>query len=152
MKSARQGFAVIHTLVVLGFAGIIAAVAIPAYQDYRIRLQVTDLVRAATDCRRSVAEYYRERGMLPASAREAGCDDRVTPNANPLAVFRGEVIVQAVGALANQLGTKNLFAFRARCAGGECSGAPIVAWICSSSASPAASTTIPAKYLPASCR
>jgi type IV pilus assembly protein PilA len=151
MKSARQGFGVIKTFIVLGCVGIVAAVLVPAYQDYKIRLQVTDLVRAAADCRTAVATFYQERGTLPASAREAGCDERVTANANPLAVFRGEIIVQAVGALAAKLGPRNLFAFRASCAGGDCSGAPIVAWVCSPSATPAASTTIPAKYLPPSC-
>jgi type IV pilus assembly protein PilA len=137
-------------MLVLGVIGILAAVALPWYRDYTLRARVGELINAAATCKTAVGEFYLINGRFPASAREAGCSDRVTMNANPLAVFRGEIIIQAVGSLANQLGSRNLFAFRAVCADGACEGAPIKEWVCSPSGE--ASTTILPKYLPTSCR
>ncbi len=147
-----SGFTLIEIVIVVAVIGILAAVAIPAYKDYTVRTRVSELVNAAANCKTAVAEYYMMSGRLPVSAKEAGCPDNVTANANPLAVFNGEVIVQAVGGLAAQLGAQNIFAFRAVCSDGACAGGPIQAWSCSSSGKVASSTTIQAKYLPSSCR
>ena len=146
------GFAVIELSIVIGVLAILAAVALPAYRDYSIRSRVNDLIHAAAICREAVNDFYQARGIFPVSAAQAGCAERVTANANPLAVFRGEVIIQAVGPLASELGTRNIFAMRAVCADGDCRGERIVEWICSASARPAASTTILPKYLPQACR
>ena len=147
-----SGFTLILIVIVLGVAGIIAAVGFPAYQDYTIRARVNEMVRAAAACKGAVSDFYQAHGFLPASAREAGCPERVTAHANPLAVFKGEVIVQAVGVLASELGPRNIFAMRAVCSGGRCDGARIVEWICSPGGATGASTTILPKYLPPSCR
>lgn len=153
MQRRRSGgFTHIGIAVIVGVIGIFGAVAIPWYKDYTVRARVGELVNAAANCKTVVAEFYMINGRLPASAKEAGCPDSVTANANPLAVFNGEVIVQAVGGLAAQLGAKNIFAFRAVCSDGACAGGPIQAWSCSPSGAVASSTTIQAKYLPSSCR
>ena len=147
-----RGFMFMEVLLILGVAGIFAAIAVPAYRDYTLRTRVGELIQAAAACRTAVSDFYAARGQWPASAREAGCADFVTANANPLAVFNGEVIVQAVGSLAGQLGARNLFAFRAVCHDGTCKGAPIESWVCSPSGETRSSTTIPPRYLPMSCR
>ena len=152
IMSAR-GFTAIETMAIVGVMGILAAVAVPMYKDYSVRSRVTELINAAAVCKTLVAEYYVIHGTFPSTAREAGCPERVTANANPLAVFNGEVMVQAVGSLASQLGSHNLFAFRAVCSAGSCNGAPIEEWVCSSSRREArSSTTILPKYLPTICR
>lgn len=150
--SAASGFTLIEVLIVLGVVGILAAVAVPAYRDYTIRARVNELVHAAARCKTAVDDYYQTHGALPVSAAQAGCPERVTPNANPLAFFNGEVLVQAVGSLASQLGPGNIFAMRAVCPDRRCNGERIVEWSCSASARVGSSTTIPAKYLPPSCR
>jgi type IV pilus assembly protein PilA len=137
--------------IAVAFVVAMADLGIQAYRDYTVRSRVTELINAASTCKSRVAEFYVRRGRLPASADEAGCPDRVTPSANPLAVFNGEVIVQAVGGLATQLGRNNLFAFRAICSDGACEGAPMEGWSCSPSGKAASSTTILPKYLPTSC-
>jgi len=147
-----SAFTLIEVMIVLGVIGILAAVALPAYKDYTLRARVAELIHAAASCRNAVADFYSMTRRLPASAREAGCPEKVTAASNPLAVFNGEVIVQAVGTLASQLGRHNLFAFRAVCAAGNCDGAPIEQWVCSASGRFGSSTTIPPKYLPSSCR
>ena len=138
--------------IVLGVVGILAAVAAPAYRDYTIRGRVIELIQAAAMCRRAVDDFYQAHGALPVSAAQAGCAEHVTQNMNPLAVFNGEVIVQAVGSLARELGPRNIFAMRAVCADGACQGERIIEWSCSASRSPASSTTILPKYLPQACR
>ncbi len=146
-----RGFTFIEVVLALGIAGILGAVALPWYKDYTVRTRVGELVNAAANCKTIVAEYYVVNGRLPASAAEAGCPDRVTSDANPLAVFQGEVIVQAVGGLASQLGARNVFAFRAVCADGACRGGPIRAWSCAPSRDQSSTTILP-KYLPSTCR
>lgn len=151
-RKSASGFTLIEGTIAIGVIAILGAVALPAYKDYTVRARVAELVNAAATCKTQVAEFYMFNARFPASAKEAGCPENVTANANPLAVFNGEVIVQAVGGLAAQLGAKNIFAFRAVCADGACVGAPIAAWSCSSSGTTASSTTILPKYLPSSCR
>lgn len=151
-RKIADGFTLIEIIIVLGVLGVLAAVAIPAYNEYTVRGRVSELIDAAGHCKTRVTEFHFMNARLPASAAEAGCPERVTANANPLAVFKGEVIVQAVGTLAAQLGARNIFAFRAVCDGGACDGAPIRAWICSPSGKQNSSTTILPKYLPTYCR
>ena len=152
-SSSAAGFAVIQIFLISGVVAILAAVALPAYRDYTIRARVNELIHAAAICRTAVDDFYQAKGILPISAAQAGCAERVTSNANPLAVFRGEVIIQAVGPLANQLGSRNIFAMRAVCGEGDCNGGErILEWRCSANGAPAASTNILPKYLPQACR
>ena len=151
-RKGASGFTLIEGMIAVGVVATLGAVALPAYKDYTVRSRVEELIRAAATCKTQVAEFYMLNARFPASAKEAGCPENVTANANPLAVFNGEVIVQAVGGLASQLGSKNIFAFRAICRDETCAGAPIQAWSCSSSGAVASSTTILPKYLPSPCR
>jgi type IV pilus assembly protein PilA len=150
-KRIAGGFTLVEVALVMAIAGILAAIAMPAYTEYAVRDRVAELVQAAGRCKAAVDAFHSRHGRLPVSAAEAGCPERVTANANPLAVFNGEVIVQAVGTLASQLGPRNIFAFRAVCEGG-CDGRPIRRWICAPSGSGGSSTTILPKYLPTQCR
>jgi type IV pilus assembly protein PilA len=152
MYRVATSLTALEIMIVMGVIGILSAVALPAYRDYTLRTRVAELIGAAAACKSAVGEFYLMKGRLPLSAREAGCSDRVTANANPLAVFNGEVMVQAVGSLASQLGRHKLIAFRAVFSDGACAGAPIEAWVCSPSGKPGSSTTILPKYLPTSCR
>ena len=165
MKKVQQGFTLIELMIVVAIIGILAAIAIPAYQDYMVRSKVTELINAAGVCKTSVAEFYQSKGYMPTTQAETGCSDVGTANsAPPVYVSAGKFSVDAAGGLAGQLGaTKSLF-YSAGCAGagaavpaspgGGCAAAaggtadPIVVWYCDS----AAGTNILPKYLPATCR
>jgi len=72
MKKVQQGFTLIELMIVVAIIGILAAVAIPAYQDYTIRAKVSEVIVMASAARTSVAEYYISTGGMPVSTNAAG--------------------------------------------------------------------------------
>ena len=62
MKSVQKGFTLIELMIVVAIIGILAAIAIPAYQDYTIRAQVTEGLNLASDLKASIGELYADRG------------------------------------------------------------------------------------------
>ena len=148
MKNVQKGFTLIELMIVVAIIGILAAIAIPAYQDYTIRSKVTELINAAGVCKTSVAEYYQSKGALPTNVAEAGCSDVGTANSLPPAINNGDITVKATGGLAAQLAGADVLGYKASCSGAACAGTPITQWDCNA----AAGTTILPKYLPASCR
>ena len=72
MKTLQKGFTLIELMIVVAIIGILAAIAIPAYQDYTIRAQVTEGLTLASDIKAGVAEYMAQTGSWPADLAEAG--------------------------------------------------------------------------------
>jgi type IV pilus assembly protein PilA len=72
MTKLQKGFTLIELMIVVAIIGILAAIAIPAYQDYTIRAQVSEGLNLAAAAKAAVAETFLNRGVAPANRTEAG--------------------------------------------------------------------------------
>jgi len=78
MKTLQKGFTLIELMIVVAIIGILAAIAIPAYQDYTIRAQVSEGMTLAAAAKAAVAESFLNDGEAPADREEAGMSDTAT--------------------------------------------------------------------------
>jgi len=142
----QKGFTLIELMIVVAIIGILAAIAIPAYNDFTIRSKVTEVVNMAGVCKTSVAEYFQSKGSLPADATQAGCSTTASLLASAPTVTAGVIKVTAIGSLATQL-TNNSSGLDLQYTPVQAGGSgAITAWDCFTG------TKILAKYLPAVCR
>ena len=144
MNKVQQGFTLIELMIVVAIIGILAAIAIPAYNDFTIRSKVTEVINMAGVCKTSVAEYYQSKGVMPPTGLEAGCSTTDSLMATAPVVAAGVISVTAKGSLGTQL-TANTSGLTLIYTPKLTSGA-ITAWDCFTG------TSILAKYLPAVCR
>src|SRR5436309_7350195 len=78
MKRIQQGFTLIELMIVVAIVGILAAIALPAYQDYVIRSKMSEAEAAIAACKTSVSEYLSTHASLPADNTAAGCGTHAT--------------------------------------------------------------------------
>ena len=71
----QQGFTLIELMIVVAIIGILAAIAIPAYQDYTIRAQVSEGLNLSGGAKAAVTEYFQDRGTMPTDNALAGLAD-----------------------------------------------------------------------------
>ena len=74
---AQQGFTLIELMIVIAIVGILAAIALPAYQDYTVRSKMSEPLAALAEAKTSIAEFYASEGSWPTTAAQAGI------NSNP---------------------------------------------------------------------
>jgi len=154
VKTIQKGFTLIELMIVVAIIGILAAVALPAYQDYTIRAKMSEVILALSACRTSVTEVYQAGGSAPL-ADGWGCGEG-TVSSKYLAAMHtnvdGRVIatVQNIGAVVD-----GMFVSLAPMIGGVLetyaanSGQGPNGWRCGNTTD---GTTVPPRYLPGSCR
>jgi type IV pilus assembly protein PilA len=71
-RQLQRGFTLIELMIVVAIIGILAAIAIPQYQDYTIRARVAEGVNLASSAKTAVSEFYNDRRVYPTNADSAG--------------------------------------------------------------------------------
>lgn len=149
MKQVQQGFTLIELMIVVAIIGILAAVALPAYQDYTIRAKVSEGLLAASAARTAVSEAYANQGKMINSVASMGVQTQASTYVSSVTwtgdgANAGAITVTLSGA--PSLGAAANTTLSLKAAG--VSGTGAVVWTCGKGLS---GTAINAKYLPGSC-
>ncbi len=154
----QQGFTLIELMIVVAIIGILAAIALPAYQDYTVRAKVSEVILAASACRTTISEVYQSGS---ASATAPGIDGWGCESASATSQYVDSVGTDANGVITvtargiSQLGSEKQITLTPQ----DADGTPLTAadigkknagkWVCGPAAG---GTGIKTKYLPGSCR
>ena len=155
MKRLQQGFTLIELMIVVAIIGILAAVALPAYQDYTVRAKMSEVILAMSTCRTSITEIYQTGGSAP-GANAWGCEN-ITGGSSKYVdtiVTDGNGMVTAkVTGVSTDVNGKLVTLQPLKGAGTKATSADIGTslwgWRCGNSTD---GTDINPKYLPGSCR
>jgi type IV pilus assembly protein PilA len=156
MKRLQQGFTLIELMIVVAIIGILAAVALPAYQDYTIRAKVSEVILALSACRTSVTEVYQSSTSSP-GVGNWGCE-AATATTKYVSAISTDANGKVTAAVQNlpitgnvtimPMASATVAAIAAMPPAGNM-GTGLHGWRCGATAD---GTTLSAKYLPGSCR
>src|SRR5262245_47983059 len=105
MKKVQQGFTLIELMIVVAIIGILAAIAIPAYQDYTIRAKVSEPMTFADAAKVSVSEFYQTVGSMPQNASAAGFSTAPSQYVASVAYNRGSATTAQIQVTVQNLAT-----------------------------------------------
>ena len=159
IQKKQQGFTLIELMIVIAIVGILAAIALPAYQDYTVRAKVSEAMVNLAEAKTTIAEFYSANNRMPATAANAGVF--TNPNTDIVASVKysstlgggGLPTLAAIvkGSIIPGDGVEtSLYSF---ILSGSTSGGNRIIWTCKqSTAFTPAANVVASKYLPANCR
>ena len=162
MRSVQKGFTLIELMIVVAIIGILAAVALPAYQDYTARAKMSEVILAGSVCKTAIQESADTGLRAAKTGDDWGCGEVGSANAVSSQYVAqistdaaGVISIEAQNIKATDIDSNTLLLTPYADAGATTAmtandyvspnNIPVKAWLCTSS-------TIDAKYLPASCR
>jgi type IV pilus assembly protein PilA len=159
MKAVQKGFTLIELMIVVAIIGILAAVALPAYQDYTARAKISEAILAASACRTSITETAQSASTLP-GAGLWGCEtstavatgvgsSKYVKQIRTNAAGTIQVTIQGVNSVANTMNIDLKPWANADATGVVTAGGTVSAWTCGPDSANANDIS---KYLPGSCR
>jgi len=146
----QQGFTLIELMIVVAIIGILAAIAIPQYQNYVIRSQVSEGLSLAGGQKTAVEEYYSNRGTLPTTNTQAGLPNKksITGKYVSQVNISKKGVIKAKFASTGKQKANNALKGKVLALSPYTNSTSTLKWSCS----PSAGTTIKPKYLPTNCR
>jgi type IV pilus assembly protein PilA len=157
MKQLQKGFTLIELMIVVAIIGILAAVALPAYQDYTIRAKMSEVILGMSACRTSITEVYQSGPASQPGAGGWGCElsaTQATKYVNSITTNGAGVITATVQGISTSVNTSFVTLAPLSSAGSVASlttgsSQALYGWRCGHGSD---GTNVPPKYLPGSCR